>query len=103
MSSYFLNVTEKDLLEEIDKIIDWHIDNNKKLSKLTLSLKQAKAFAKLVKKAEKYDTLYYDDGDVDIQVKAKGKLDASVYRGVALYAKPERKRYSKKSLVELPL
>ena len=103
MSSYFINATEKSIIEELDRIIDWHIDNDKPIDRLILSLKQSKQFTRLVKKAEKYDKLYYSDGDVDLQVKAKGRLDANVYRGVALFAKPERRRYSKKALQVLPL
>ena len=57
MSSYFINATEKSIIEELDRIIDWHIDNGKQLNKLVLSMKQSKQFTRLVKKAEKYDKL----------------------------------------------
>ena len=103
MSSYFLNKAEKDLLESIDRLIDWHESEGKPLKTMLLSLRQAKAFTRLAKKAEKYDKLYFSDGDVDIRLSKKGELDATRYRGVAIYAKPERRRYSKKSLVPLPL
>ena len=103
MSAYFINASERDILQELDKIIDWHIDNDKALTRLVLNLRQSKQFTRLVKKAEKHDKIYYSDGDVDITISPKGKLDATKYRGVELYAKPERRRYSKKNLTELPL
>lgn len=98
-----ISAQEKQLLEDIDRIIDWHIANDKKLDKVLLSSKQAKQFSKLAEKASGNVQLICSEGGVDLKVSCKGSLDASRYRGVAIYAKPHSKRNTKKQLTPLAL
>ena len=45
VKSYSLNASERDLLIELDKIIDWHIDSGKPMPSLLLSKRQKRGKA----------------------------------------------------------
>jgi len=100
---YTLNATEKDLLKDLDRIIDWHLSSGKLCESLLLSKRQAAAFKRIAKKSKGDECRFYNEfGEVDIKFKG-GIRDQSEYRGVKLSAKEERKRCSAKRLMKLAL
>ena len=101
MKAYTLTATERDFLVELDKIINWHIDNGKAISSLLLSKKQAASFKRMAKKGKAGCKFYNDYGEVEIEF--HNLHSGSSYRGVKLLAKEERPRYTAKSLKMLPL
>jgi len=101
MKAYTLNATERDFIVELDKIIDWHIDNGKPMLSLLLSKRQAASFKRMSKKGKGGCKFYNVDGEVELEF---NRLNSgSFYRGVKLLAREERPRYTAKSLKLLPL
>jgi len=83
-----LTQTEEDTLKALDKLIDWHKENNRKVDHITISQRQFNALQRIAKK--KLDKeIYRRVGDLEIT--------QTHYRGVefAIPVKPRRYRQRK--------
>lgn len=83
----FLTQTEETILNDLDRLVDWHRDNNKPLEHLTLSKRQYSTVKKIVDKNEA-DKGYSRRGALEI--------NQNEYRGVPFNIAGIRRRNRRK-------
>lgn len=88
MVNVMLSSAEEDTLKDLDRLIDWHKDNNKPLDHVVVSKKQYNALKRIsMKKLDK--TLFRRIGELEIT--------ATHYRGIELCLhEPARRSRRKK-------
>jgi len=97
--SQFLTQAERDSLKDLDRIIDWHLSNNKPLDHLVISKKHSDTLSRLAKKRNK-GPVY--DAVSEVEIDVPEDLGSIVYRGVRLDVnEPARRRYRKKDTESL--
>jgi len=82
-----ISQTEEDILNDIDRLIEFHRKNGSELKKITVSKKQYNALKRLEKKAEK-GPLIRRAGEVSV--------NRFGYNGIKFEVAQSRRSYSKK-------
>jgi len=93
-SNSSLTQTEQEILQELDRLIDYAELAGKILPKITLSAKQMNAFNRVYKKAQKYPR-----SDYGIKI----NISVPSYRGIKLEGMEKQKIHTKKDLIKMEI
>ena len=104
MQAYTLKRSELELLADLDRLIDWHRDNNKPLNKLIVSKKQAQQLRTLFRKIQDCDVVYSDTkGKIDLSATIDASIEIKTYRSIPIETLTESKRPRKTDTRSMPL